>query len=373
MDLKDAIVTVLAAEGGPLQSATITERVLAEGLWETTGKTPAATVAASLYSDIKKHGADSRFVRTGKNFFALNPEVEAASASTTPAATVASQTPAGSPPSVTATTTTGPPATPGRKRLSFVDAAVDVLERHGNGSPMHYRAITAFLLAEDLIKTHGKTPEATLYAQVITENARNEKRGRPVRFILHGKGMVSLAQWLVPGVQQEIAKHNDDAEAQMLAHLRELDPSDFEQLVGELLQSMGISDVVVTAYHGDKGIDATGTYELGEGLEVRIAVQAKRQNQNVQRPVVQALNGSLKPHQQGLIITTSDFGRGARDEAARDDKPLIWLINGKQLVKLLIANDIGARRIAVELVEPTGFELGDGGIEQTQPGASNGA
>jgi hypothetical protein len=28
-------------------------------------------------------------------------------------------------------------------------------------------------------------------------------------------------------------------------------------------------------------------------------------------------------------------------------------------VNLLIANDIGARRVAVELVEPTGFELGD--------------
>jgi restriction system protein len=66
---------------------------------------------------------------------------------------------------------------------------------------------------------------------------------------------------------------------------------------------------------------------------VRLAVQAKRQAANVRRPVVQALSGSLKPHQQGLIITTSDFGKGARDEAARDDKPLIWLINGKQLVK----------------------------------------
>jgi restriction endonuclease Mrr len=77
----------------------------------------------------------------------------------------------------------------------------------------------------------------------------------------------------------------------------------------------------------------------------------------VQRPVVQALSGSLKPHQQGLIITTSDFGKGARDEAAREDKPLIWLINGQQLVELLVANDIGARRVPVELVEPTGFEL----------------
>ena len=32
-------------------------------------------------------------------------------------------------------------------------------------------------------------------------------------------------------------------------------------------------------------------------------------------------------------------------------------MNGQELVKLLIANDLGARRIPVELVEPIGFEL----------------
>lgn len=65
MELKDAIATVLAAEDGPLHSTTITERVLAEGLWHTEGKTPAATVAASLYSDVKQRGPASRFAQAG--------------------------------------------------------------------------------------------------------------------------------------------------------------------------------------------------------------------------------------------------------------------------------------------------------------------
>jgi restriction endonuclease Mrr len=116
----------------------------------------------------------------------------------------------------------------------------------------------------------------------------------------------------------------------------------------------------VTACSGDKGIDATGSYELAPSLKVSIAVQAKRQSSNVGRPVVQGLSGSIKPNQQGLVITTAGFAANARAEAGRDDKPLIWLINGPQLVKLLIANDLGARRIPVELVEPIGFELGDG-------------
>jgi restriction system protein len=344
----DAIAEVLADEGGALHSSVITERLLARGLWRSEGKTPAATVAARLYTDIKKKGASSRFLQVGKNTFGLNPE---ASAKDEPL--VVPDAPA----QVVAPAQKEVTHQLLKKRLSFTDAAEDVLLRHGDGQPMHYRDITKKVLDEDLVKTSGKTPEATLYAQVITENARLEKRGKAPRFVRHGKGMVGLAAWLEPGVQQEIAKHNAEAEGQMLEQLRELDPADFEQLVGELLRALGIRDVEVTAYHGDKGIDATGVYELAQGLEVRVAVQAKRQQGNVQRPVVQALNGSLKPHQQGLIITTSDFGKGSRDEAAREDKPLIWLINGTQLVKLLIANDIGARRVPVELVEPTGFDL----------------
>ena len=349
----DAIRTVLEDAGAPLHTRDITERILERGLWQSEGRTPEQTVAARLYSDVKKKGASSLFVQTGRATFGLNP-----------GATVPAGLPSTGAPQVvektggaTAKLVAGGTVELFKKRLSFTDAAEDVLRRHGNGQPMHYRDITAKVLEEDLVKTSGKTPEATLSAQVIQENARAEKRGRQPRFMRHGKGLVGLAEWLEPGIQREIAKHNAEAEQEMLQQLRALEPADFEQLVGELLRTLGIRDVEVTQYHGDKGIDATGVYELAQGLVVSIAVQAKRQAANVQRPVVQALSGSLKPHQQGLVITTSDFGKGARDEAARDDKPLIWLINGKQLVKLLIANDIGARRVPVELVEPTGFEV----------------
>lgn len=353
MGFWEGIESVLTDEGGPLHSKEITKRLLDRGLWHSKGKTPDATVAARLYTSINKQGAASRFVQTGKSTFGLNPDFAAAAPTPTAPSELADL--AGPPPAAM----TGLEPTPGplKKRLSFTDAAEDVLRRHGKGQPMHYRDITQKVLDEDLVKTSGKTPEATLYAQVITENARAEKRGKPPRFVRHGKGMVGLAAWVEPGVQQEIAKHNAEAEEQMLEQLRELDPADFEQLVGELLRALGIADVEVTAYHGDKGIDATGVYELATGLVVRVAVQAKRQKANVDRRVVAELNGSLKPNQQGLVITTSDFGKGSRAEAAREDKPLIWLVNGKELVKLLVANDIGARRVAVELVEPTGFDL----------------
>jgi restriction system protein len=358
------IRAVLEEAGEPLHTDEITKRLLEKELWETQGKTPSATVAARLYADVKKKGDASEFVKAGKGTFGLREwggkaPAQAVSVSADGGGGISAEPPAApEDPAGDALVSSGA-AFEGKRRLSFVDAAEDVLQRHADRKPMHYRDITKLVLAEELVKTQGKTPEATLYSQIITENARAEKKGKQPRFVRHGKGFVGLTEWLEPGVQNEIAKHNAEAEEEMLKQLRALDPEEFEQLVGELLRALGIRDVEVTQYHGDNGIDATGVYELAPELNVSIAVQAKRQGANVGRSVVQALSGSLKPHQQGLIIATSDFSAGARNEAARDDKPLIWLINGKQLVTLLIANDIGARRVSVELVEPMGFELSD--------------
>ena len=175
---------------------------------------------------------------------------------------------------------------------------------------MHYRDITAKVLEEDLVKTSGKTPEATLYAQVIQENARADKRGKQPRFVRHGKGMVGLTAWLEPGVKQDIAKHNAEAEQQMLAELRELDPEDFEQLVGELLRALGISDVEVTLYHGDKGIDATGVYELAPGRPPCRPGQAPG---GERRPAGRA--GALRQPE------TSSAGSHHHDERFRQGRP----------------------------------------------------
>ena len=63
------------------------------------------------------------------------------------------------------------------------------------------------------------------------------------------------------------------------------------------------------------------------------------------------MRGSLGTHEQGLIITTSDFSPGARKEAARPDAVPVALMNGEQLVMLLVENGIGVTRLSHEIVE----------------------
>jgi hypothetical protein len=56
---------------------------------------------------------------------------------------------------------------------------------------------------------------------------------------------------------------------------------------------------------------------------------------------VRDLRGSLTIHEQGIIITTSDFSSGARKEAQEPGKTPISLVNGEKLLELLIQHGIG--------------------------------
>jgi hypothetical protein len=68
----DAAVQVLkTASGGPLGCKEMVERMLAKGLWQTKGKTPAATLYSAIIREIAKKGKDSRFRKEGRGRFSL--------------------------------------------------------------------------------------------------------------------------------------------------------------------------------------------------------------------------------------------------------------------------------------------------------------
>jgi restriction system protein len=338
-----AVETVLSEAGSPLNYHEITKRILERSLWVSGGKTPEATVNANLATEIKKNGPNSRFQRMGKGLFALRESISSdrviAPEPVTPAITL----PVENSQSITSRT------------VSFADAAERVLEQYGNKTPMHYRAITEKALSLGLVNTAGQTPTATLYAQVLTEIARQAKRGEIPRFIKLGRGLVGLSKWIPNGVAHEIKLHNSKIYKGLHARLLSMPPVDFQDLIAHrLLPELGFAQVTVTSFSGDGGIDVRGTLVVGAVISTRMAVQVKRWTRNVQIPVVQQVRGSLGTHEQGLIITTSDFSRGARTEAQRPNAVPVALMNGEQLVTLLVAHDIGVVRVDYPL-----FELAD--------------
>ena len=327
MELLAAIEKVLKSAHGPLHVDVIAERVLSGRLWTSSGKTPKASISARIYSDIKKKGAASAFVKVSPRTFALR------------ASAVLSNNAEAAPETVEE------PAKPplANADLTFTDCAQKVLEEFGGKKPMHYKEITEKALAKGWLVTSGKTPEATMYAQVITEIKRQEKRGERPRFVQHGRGYIGLSQWMGHGLEFQIEQHNHQVRKALRKRLLAMKPSDFEDLISQLLAEMGFEEVEVTKRSGDGGIDVRGTLVVGDVVRIKMAVQVKKWKlkNNILAPVVQQVRGSLGAHEQGMIVTTSDFSTGAIKEATQSDKTPIALMNGEKLVMLLMEHGIG--------------------------------
>lgn len=244
--------------------------------------------------------------------------------------------------------------------MTFADAAERILGRSDERQPVHYRTLTERALELGLISTSGQTPAATMYAQILTEIRRHQEGGKSPRFVRHGRGMVGLTSWLPVGVAQRIEEQNREVRKALLERARQGSPAAFENLVGELLVAIGFEDVQLTQQSRDSGIDVQGTLVVGGAVRIRMAVQAKRWENNVQRPVVQQVRGSLGAHEQALIITTSGFSVGAKNEAQRADATPVALVGGEQLVNLLCEHEIGVRRTSYDLLtlddDPDGSE-----------------
>ena len=68
----DAAVQVLSEASEPMSCKQIVEHMLADKLWQTTGKTPAATISAAITREIANKAEASRFRKVAPGRFTLN-------------------------------------------------------------------------------------------------------------------------------------------------------------------------------------------------------------------------------------------------------------------------------------------------------------
>ena len=163
------------------------------------------------------------------------------------------------------------------------------------------------------------------------------------RFRRVSRNVFALVEAQPSEISQRIDTLNLQARVELRKHLLQMPPDRFEALIGSLLLALGFDEgtVRVTAYSGDGGVDVRGVLNAGDITEVNAAVQVKRWRSNIQAPTVQALRGSLVVHEQGIIMTTSKFSKGAQEEAHAPGKVRISLIDGEKLLDLLIQHKIG--------------------------------
>ena len=132
-------------------------------------------------------------------------------------------------------------------------------------------------------------------------------------------------------------------------------PRDFELFLNHFLQKIGFEEVVTTQYVGDKGIDLTCIkkgIDVGGIDTINYYIQAKRYklSNKVQAKEIRDLKGSTKRDKNGnvlncnfinVLITTSDFTKGAIEEAISNPNNPTILINGEKLLDMCIENGIG--------------------------------
>src|SRR5262249_41470231 len=150
----------------------------------------------------------------------------------------------------------------------------------------------------------------------------------------------------IDDAQLSLDKAIKRAKHQTLLGLREyiskMDPIAFEWLVRALLLKLRYRDVTVTKPSGDGGGGLRARLVGGGIAKIRTCVQVKRQ-QSVGAPVVQNIRGSLSGHEAGVLITSGQFTSGAITEAHDPHKLPITLVNGSQLVGLLLEYKPGAQ------------------------------
>ena len=124
----------------------------------------------------------------------------------------------------------------------------------------------------------------------------------------------------------------------MLEQVLQLDDKEFEILVSHLLTALGFEGSEVTGKTGDGGVDATGELNVANLAKVKIFVQAKRYQlkSKVSGNVVRQLRQAIPFGGQGAFITTAEFQESAAAVALEAGFPRIGLINGRQLVDLLV-------------------------------------
>jgi restriction system protein len=147
-----------------------------------------------------------------------------------------------------------------------------------------------------------------------------------------------------------ISTLNADLKNRLLTTVLEQSPTFFEELVLDVLVAMGYGGSRADAAEhlgksGDEGLDGRINQDP-LGLD-QILVQAKRYapDRSIDRKTIQAFVGSMTGQgvTKGIFITTSTFNDNAKEFVQRGSNTKVVLIDGDELLNLMLRHRIGVR------------------------------
>lgn len=181
---------------------------------------------------------------------------------------------------------------------------------------------------------------------------------------------VSKSDWIaaektpeeIIGTQNQIV--HEALASDLLDHVSQVEPDQFERIVVDLLLAMGYGGTVEDAgsaigRSNDGGIDGVIKEDV-LGLET-IYIQAKRWQGSIPIKEIRDFAGallSMRAH-KGVFITTSSFSSNAYEFVSSIDRKIV-LIDGKRLAQLMIKFNLGVsikQRIELKEIDVDYFTL----------------
>jgi hypothetical protein len=206
----EAAELVLRAERTPLSKKEICQKAVERELLSSRGKTPAASISAAIYMSMKRLGSQSPFVKAGRGRFGL--------ASWNPVNHKDNH---------------------GNSASTFKTAASRVLTEAGK--PLDVQTITTKAVRQGYLTTTGKTPSATMGAQLYVDVKRRKDDSV---FVQLGKNLFGLRKWdinaLRPAIEKEEAKERSTARVDAYRRSIVGDPINVEGLVYGPLNENGV-------------------------------------------------------------------------------------------------------------------------------------
>ncbi|WP_347351921.1 restriction endonuclease [Acetoanaerobium noterae] len=139
--------------------------------------------------------------------------------------------------------------------------------------------------------------------------------------------------------------------------LHEMNAYGFERLCQRILRECGFSHVEVTKKSGDGGIDGRGKLKINGVFSIVVAFQCKRYKGSVGAPAIRDFRGALTADvEKAVLITTGTFTQEAKKEANNPAKVQIDLINGEELVDMIISLGIGVKPMTSYEIDEDFFE-----------------
>ncbi len=306
--LQDATKEVLSRAKRPLSIDEMTTMLRAAGVLKGTRTKDEAEVRSQLIQDMLQHGGESTFVRVGNNTYGLryfpaenttSPFRNAKGARTSEASE------------------RGMPGAEGR-------SAPGTIEKRRYTSPT----------STDDEHASTSSPRIPRFAPLSSN-----ERGSTTSPLSEARPHTPLTPF-APLSRRERGETNTQA---LLRRIRTLSNQRFERFIVVFLASIGMTDVVVINRLRPGELDIHASMDIAEVMDINFSVQALNWHRDVHGGDIQLLRGGMRIGDHGLIITTSEFQRGAIEEANRQGATPIATINGTQLAK--IAHTRGAAKI----------------------------